>query len=437
MGFSIFDNVSAAVPHLLAERMSRQQFYRNKFGIWVAPRFVQTGAGKESVGALGDAGPKYTGAPIEVYEEFVKLGKNTMDIPIRNRLHEMPRHGDAPVMNTGEGVGMTFRTVPINYTRKVYNPPTGMSEQNIKQYADSEMFNAESFLTDWWNDYHPGNFILTMLAGASRDLVAPVTELGGRGMSYVSHPNFFTAGAGGVSYSGGRPGTSGYEASVEAALDGLTDTSSDYFSVGVIRNLVAEARRLKIAPIVLQNGFEFYPIWISDAQYAQLLADSEYKYWVNHMPEELSKHPVATSVISFVAGAAICTDLCLWGARTNSVESDPTAGQPEYGPAPTAAERAKGLKVGGWIDNLDTSDRKCGFLIGQGAMSIGVGRRMYFTERIDDHGFIKEIGIATIQSVVRSDIYDLDGYSLTKGSFKENTSSLAFGTFSPHNLSWA
>ena len=61
---------------------------------------------------------------------------------------------------------------------------------------------------------------------------------------------------------------------------------------------------------------------------------------------------------------------------------------------------------------------------------------MKFTEEIDDHEFVKEIGIQTIQSVVRSDIFDKDGKKGTAGAFDENTSSLAFATFSPDALAY-
>ena len=159
---------------------------------------------------------------------------------------------------------------------------------------------------------------------------------------------------------------------------------------------------------------------------------------MKRLPEPLATHPLATGAMAFVSGACIYTDLNLFGARTNTDDGNITAGTVEYGPSPSAAERALGFKVGNWMENLDVSDKKIGFLMGQGALAIGVGERMVFTELIDDHEFVKEIGIRTIQSVVRSDIFDYDGIvaGLSAGDFYENTSSLVFGTFSPHNLAW-
>lgn len=436
---SIFDHTSRANPFLLAERLFREQFNRNKFGQWVAPQFVKTKAGREEVGALGVDGPKTVGAPIELHEEFVKMGRDTLDIPVVTRLTEMPRHGEDPMKGTGERARLVYRTVRINYTRKAYTVPTGMSAQRIKQYADTLVEGADSFLRRWVNDYHPGNLILTMCAGYGRDLLAPVGK-GGIGQSIVSHPNFFT-GAGQVSYAGGRPGSAGYEASVASALQGITSATGFQFGVQFIENLVFEARRLKIAPIVIEGGFEFYPIWVSDSQWKQLQRDEEFRDWYKRLPEALAKHPLATGAEAFISGAAIYTDFNLFGAWTEASPGQSGIIAPDtvqYGPRPNDQELADGFTFGNWIQNLDPSDLKVGLLVGEGAMSIGVGERPSFTEQLDDHGMLKEIGIQFIQTPIRSDIYDFDGLvaGLAKGDFYQNTSSLAFATNSPHNLGW-
>jgi hypothetical protein len=436
--YSVFQYTSRTNPHLLAERLYRQQWYRNKFAQWVAPNFIKAIRGKEEVGPIAPEGPNWTGAPIEVHEEFVKMGRTTLDIPVRNRLVESPVYGDKPLKGTGERAVLTFRTVTINYTRKAYNPPTGMSEQIVRQFADDLVKNANTYLTEWWNDYHPGNFLLSYLAGASRDLIAPAAA-GGRAVSIVSHPHFFTAGAGECSYAAGRPGTAAYEATVEAAINGVTDVASDRMSVGLIRNLVIEAARAKIMPIIMKNGFDFYPIWIDDSQWVQLQDDADWKDWMRRLPVDLINNPLANNAVAFIHGAAIYVDNRMFAAYTNAINANVTAGTVEYGPRPSAAELGKGLKIGNTITNRDTGDRKVAILVGQSSLSVGVGKRMEFTDLVDDHGFLVEIGINTIQSVVRNDIYDYDGLvsGLTAGDFAENTSSLVVATYSPSALKYA
>ena len=127
------------------------------------------------------------------------------------------------------------------------------------------------------------------------------------------------------------------------------------------------------------------------------------------------------------------------GARilTRTAASDASVTSPvEYGPVSSAADRALGYQFGNWITDRDENNRKVGFLVGQSALSVGIGADMKFTEEIDDHEFVKEIGIQTIQSVVRADIFDKDGKKGTAGDFDENTSSLAFATYSPDALQY-
>jgi hypothetical protein len=310
------------------------------------------------------------------------------------------------------------------------------------------MSEANQYLTDWWNDYHPGNFITTMCAGSSTDLLAG-TASGGRNLSIVSHPNFYGLGVGAVAYTGGKPGTAGYEAAVEAVLNQMTSVNTNAVTVARIQALVLTAQRLKIQPIVMKAGFRRYAIWISDAQWFQLQQDQFFKDWYKRLPNELDNHPLATAARADLGGAIIYVDQNMPAAYTNAnferSDSKPVAGHPEYTVTPTAAERASGLKVGDMINNRPSGNIKIGFLIGQSAMSVGIGvpvfgnkkgPSMSFNEQFDDFGAVSSIGIATVQSVVRNDIYDLDGMIAgnTAGDFQENTSSLVFSSYSPDTL---
>ena len=434
---SIFELTSRLNPKILSERMYRGMYFENIFGKMIGKGFITAGGRGEEVGTPGPATPNFTGAPVDVFEQFVKQGKTDMDIPVRCRLTGDPVYGDQTLEGTGEGAVVVFRSVAINITRKAYTPPTGMSKQITKPYAESLITDADAQLRTWLNDMLPGNFILALCAGGSLDLLAPVV-MGGRAQSYVSHPNLVVAGNGKVAYTGGRPGTAGYETAVEAALNGLTDTANCYFSVALVRNLAFEAARAKIAKIVMKNGYSFYPIFCSDAQFIQLQLDPEFKDFYKRLPEGLSGHPLATGARAEIAGCVIYPDMMLFGARTNATDANVTAGTVEYGPAPTAAQRAKGRKIGTTINNLDTSNLKIAILLGQSALSVGVGQKPQFTELVEDHGAKVEIGINMIQSIVRNDIYDHDGKvaGLTAGQFYENTSSLAIATYSKHALNY-
>lgn len=415
--------------------MALQQWHSHIFGMFVGGEFVKN-SGKNISTPISPVGPQFTGAPIEKFDNFVSDGKTDMDIPVRKRLTGRPVFGDNTLKGTGEKSIVTYRTVPINYTRKAYQPPTGMSEQISRPYADQLVTNAHDQLGDWLNNYWPGNFMCSIFKGYSYDLNS-VAQLGGRAKATISHPNFFTAGGGQVSQAS-LPGTAGYETAVAAALNGLTNTAEDKMSVDLLRNLVVSANRLKINPITLKGGFKFFPIFISDSQWVQLQQDAEYIDIVKRgQNTPLTDNPLVNAASFWIAGACIYVDQNLWGARTSDDDATVTE-TVEYGPVPSTKERADGNTIGNWIANVsDTNTKKLGVLMGASAFSLGVGARLKFTEESDDHGFFKEIGLNFIQSVVRNDVYDLDGMVGTAGNFDYNDSSLVFATYSPYALAWS
>lgn len=450
MAYTIFSLTGRANPNILAEKLYRQQWKRNSFGLWVAPEFIKATRDTSDVIVPGveEAGVKFVGSPIEVFKQFVTQGKTTLDIPVRVRLTGLPVYGDKALRGTEESGKLVFRTVKINLTRKAYSKPSLISAQITLPYLENLMMEASEYLTQWFNDYHPGNFIVAMCAGASIDLIN-ATASGGRGMAVVSHPNLYVLGAGKVTYAGGRPGTAGYEAAVVTAVDAANSSTTNAVTCKSIRGLVLTSQRLKIQPILMKAGFRRFAIWLSDAQWAQLEADTEFKDWYRRLPMELDNHPLATGARADIGGAIIYVDQNLphvvtyTNYDTNYVRPAVTTGL-MYWPQPTASEYAAGYNVGNMVERRCDQAHKVGFLIGQSALSVGVGvpvsggkkgPSMQFVEQFDDYGAISGIGIATIQSVVRNDIYDQDGVTgLAAGAFYENTSSLCFISNSPDDV---
>ncbi len=440
MAASVFDlTQDPALRTLVEEQMRRQQFREQTFAQWIAPGFIKAKGGTEEVGSAGPQGGKWTGAPIETVNAFIQRGRTDMLIPVRNRLTGLPVYGNSQRRGTAEAAAYTFRTVLVNSTWHGYAPPTGMEEQKTRQWATNLIMDAKDYIQQWWNDYDPSNILLAFLAGSSRDLVMPVSA-GGRAVSYVSHPNFFVAGSGQVAWGANRPGTSGYEAAVEAALNGLTGAAGQGCTCALIKNLVAEAARLKIPKVSTAEGFKFYPVWLKDSQWNQLQDDPEFQALAKSLHiESLAKHPLGNGMKAFIGGAAIYTDLNLFCAYTHADDANVTAGTVEYGVRPTAAERAAGFQLGNTLTGLDTGNKAVGILVGQSALSIGTGKKGHFTELVDDHDNVHEIGWEAIQSIVRNEQYDTLGLvpGLTKNDFYENTSSLVFATWSPYALAYS
>jgi hypothetical protein len=451
VAFSIFSLTGRVNPNILAEKLYRQQWKRNSFGLWVAPEFIKATRDTSDVVAPGvdEKGVSFAGSPIEVFKQFVTQGKTTLDIPVRLRLTGLPVYGDKALKGTEETGKIAFRTIKINLTRKAYSKPSLISAQITLPYLENLMMEANDYLTQWFNDYHPGNFIVAMTAGASIDLINAVTA-GGRGLATVSHPHFYIMGGTKVTYASGRPGTSGYEGAVVTAVDAANSSTTNALTVKRINGLVMEAQRQRIQPLVMKAGFRRFAIWISDAAWVQLQSDSDFKDFYRRLPNELDNHPLATGARADLGGAIIYVDQNMPHAVTytnydTSLQRPAQTTGINYWPQPTAAEYAAGYRVGNMIERRSDQARKVGFLIGQSALSVGVGvpvsggkkgPSMQFVEQFDDYGAISGIGIATVQSVVRSDIYDQDGMveGLSAGDFYENTSSLVFLSNSPDSL---
>ena len=400
MSYTIFSLTGRANPNILAEKLYRQQWKRNSFGLWVAPEFVKATRDTSDVVVPGveENGVKFSGSPIEVFKQFVTEGKTTLDIPVRLRLTGLPVYGDKALLGTEESGKLAFRTVKINLTRKAYSKPSLISAQITLPYLENLMMEASEYLTQWFNDYHPGNFINTMTAGASTDLLNGVLS-GGRGMAIVSHPNMYVLGGSKVTYAAGRPGTVGYEDSVIAAVDGANNATTNAVTVKKIAGLVLEAQRLKIQPLVMKAGFRRFAIWLSDAQFHQLRNDSDFKDFYIRLPQELESHPLATGAKADLHGAIIYVDQNLPHAVTptnkDAALQAPPAHSVWYWPQPTAAEYNAGYTVGNQIERRCDQARKVGFLIGQSAMSVGIGvpvsggkkgPSMQFVEQTNDYG---------------------------------------------------
>lgn len=432
---TIFGRAESINPNLLAERMMRQSFRKGRFGQFVGGDIYKPK--KDDVGSLGRLNPAFSGKPIDVFDKFVTVGHTKMLIPVKLRLTGMPHHGDTNPVGRAEAYRVAYREVEINQTGKTLSLPVGMSAQITKQYAQELILSANADLTEWNSNYWGlGNYNLAMLAGYTRDLVAPTTQKG-VGKSYVSHPNLFTAQGGQVTYAGGRPGTAAYEAAVAAALNGLANTSSDYMSPAVIRAMVAEAQRKKIAPVEFEKGMELYPIFLKDSQWIQLSNHPDFKEKFQRVMIEVAKNPLFNGAYAITDGAVIYPDKELWCAYTTADDANVTADTVEYGPRPTAAERSLGYKLGNYIENPDTGNKAGAVLLGAAALSVGIGERLKFTEYEGPHGSSREIGVQYIISGCRNDVYDTDGkITGTANNFYENTSSLVCFTYSPYALAW-
>lgn len=383
---------------------------------------------------------KATGQPLEVLQNFRHEGGISMDIPIFYPLTGRGVSGNVQLQGKGEKPKLGTLEVNINQQRHAYLAQDNkMSKQILQSPAMVKqlMRRANEYLGDWfnrWNSYQP---YLAFLEGYSENLTKSATAEGGLGKAKASHMNIYVAGSGKVSFS---TTTATYEAAVAAALNGLTDTSSDHFSTDVIENMVYVAsHNHRITPITI-NGIKVYPIVISDAASKQLQADETWNTrLLNAAERSLDGNPLFQGKVAGIyGGALLLIDETVPSAYING-DSEFTAARATLG---TTAGVCYGTNdANGFADFMenpvDPGNRKPAILFGKSAVGVGVANDLSFEEETWDFKQKIEIGADMIVGFQRSDILDNDGYWGTAGDKrKENVSSLIAFTYSPSDASW-
>jgi hypothetical protein len=432
---------------LIESKMRLAMYHGSKFADMIGRSFAEKMGREQEVLTLGPGQTQgFTGAPVETVAGFLDQGGLTMDIPVVDRLTDLPGAlGDGALEGTEETAKYTFRRVQVHRTRKAYAPPVGMQRQATKKWKRWLVTDAEPKLRQHLSDYMPSNILSALHFGYSRELIASAASNGG-GVTPVSHPNMFVAGSGAVSYAGGRPGTAGYEAAVETAIDGMSNMAQFKMTPDFIANMVQEAPRKKIRPIISKSGYPLYPIFVKDTQFNQLRAHANYKELALSLAvAKLESHPLAHLGECIMFGALIISDLKMWCAYTNALgtssglDTGITAGTVEYGPRPTAAQRAKGFLTGNTITNLDTGDVACCVLLGESALSIATAEEVTFHENLKDYEGVQGVGYDMIKSAVRNETFNYLGLitALAKDAFYENTGSILGLSWSPYALTYS
>lgn len=373
--------------------------------------------------------PKPTGQPIEVLTDFEHDGGETMDIPVVNPLVEDPVYGDKQLLGTEESNKITYKSARINQMRKGVLVKTGkMSEQRLKKVPMQKelMNNAKEQLQDYfvrWTGFQPYEAYYRRY---SRNITAPVAD-GGSAITAASHPNFYVAGYGKATWS---DVAATYETNVATALNSLTDTAACHFSTKLIENAAALASRLKIQRFKYSNGKiagMFFAMVINPDQALQLWTDEKFLQAATYaLPRDAAMNPLYTGELAGIyRGVMIYIDVNNYGAKiSGDTDYSATRGTVNYG-------NANPMKY-----PQDESNRKLALLFGASSVACGYAQQLSFESETWDYKAKKSEGGSMIVGFERSDIYDTDGYYSTAGLFKENTSSLVIGSYSPFNLSW-
>jgi len=382
------------------------------------PRSVPFGAARRKL-------LRPTFKPIEVLTDFQHQGGWDMDVPIYYPLTEVPVYGDNPALGKEEKRKWAYKKAVINQVRKPVLTRDGlMGERALDPKLVMQiMENAKDELVDYnrrLQAYYPYD---ALLRGYSQNILAPKAD-GGMGDIYTqrSHPNFFVAGSGQVTFSQ-TPAT--YETNVATALDALT--SANVMNTTVLENMILHASRLRIQRTTV-GKFALYPIIMSPSQGLQLLQDTKFldaQKMLTQVKGELSALFTGALEVYPYRSAVIIIDENCPGVWTNGDTGyDSTRGTINYGNANPIA------------NPIHATDRRLAILLGASAVACGHAVSLGFESETWDYKNKKSEASYCVIGYNRCDIYDNDGMFGTAGDFKENTSSLVVATYSPQNPTW-
>ena len=383
--------------------------------------------------------PTATGKPIEVLQDFAHMGGIDMDIPIFYPLTGKGVSGNVTLTGKGERAKLAVMQVAINQQRHAYLQQDNKMSKQILQSPGmvKQLFRrSNEYLGDWFNRWLAYQPYLTFLQGYSENLSKTAIN-GGLAKGKASHMNIYVAGSGKVAFSTTK---ATYELAVAAALNGLTNTSSDWFSTKFIEaNVYNASHSHRIAPLKV-GGMNLYPYVISDAAAKQLQEESKWNDRMKYAAERsLENNPLFQGKIAGIYGGALII-------IDETVPSGYTSADGEYSNARATTSDANGVCYGTedtagdhdfMAQPVDPGAKKASILFGRSALSCGVASDLSFNEETTDFGQRIEIGADMIIGMQRSDILDKDGYFSTAGDKRyENVSSLEGFSYSPAEASY-
>lgn len=383
---------------------------------------------------FGMADLKPTGMPIEVLEDFASIQTTKLDIPV---FYPLGGYGiTGKEIGTGKGQRPKLGNIPveINTKMQVYNPiDHKMSKYALnKEIMQKQLLQkSNDYLLDWFGRYLSMQPHFGLLEGASDNLTDATY---GIGVGRSSHMNMYvadTAGAVKVAFSNTK---ATYEASVVAALTGLTNTDSDKMRTLLLEDIIYQAQhthRIQKAKIF---GGEYLIIVMSDSDALNLQRDDE---WNDRQKLVGERNPITNplftgKIAGLYAGALILIDSCTPSAYVTgdsgfvaSKSTTGTTGGVMYGAADAAG-------IPTYMDTaVDSGHKKPTYLFGQSALALGKIDEIGFNEEKSNFGNFQEVAADVTFGVKRSDIVDADGYFGKTGDKRiENVSSLVLFTYS-------
>lgn len=364
---------------ILEESLRREYIHKLFFKNWVGEVKLDKGMDPNS--------KKYipSGKMVEVFPYGKEEGRDNILIPFLKNLTGEPVYGDTVLKGTGEELTMRWLRAYINQERKAVMKRTGnMAEQRAKLYKLYE--EAKPALALWFSRVTNVEFFRAIYEGASANLTAAQT-VDGVGLVKRYHPNFYYLSASDTISAVGTEKKTKTAANLDTAVTAVYNSGTPFkISATVLRSLRTKCINLHIPPIYTEDGNPFFVLVASPNQVNTLKADSDYKNAQGDAyTGKMLASPLLSGAIGFYEGFAIFEEYL--GARGWDSTNDNFFGS-------TMATAFEPTTV---------TNNSCALVMGSGAVGIAEPRKLHYTNEVDDHGNIIEIGGARIYGIQRAD----------------------------------
>jgi len=373
-----------------------------------------------------------TGMVVE-HTDLQTNGGSTLDIPIVTVDSTGPIYGDEPMQNEGSRGNVVYTTVGLNRMKFAHDliEPLSMQAQVLGPKAVAELNRGQESLKWRLTRTMDQDLYHTTYYGGSRHTTATAENVLNvrQFVTPHSHANFWTEASGKVAYTGGNPGSSGYETSVVGALNSVLSTHT--FSTATIEELEYQATLAKIPMFETKVGMRRI-LLVSETAMRQLNADPVYRA---SKQEAFSTHGwEANAFKNYKAQwsqSLIFSSVRIPGVRLNNNQLGNVLTQSAYQGIPYYHPSGWFGKTG--LDILDTSPLKLGILCGPGMLQKAYGKEAVRVSHAVYPGTDKEqLILSATMAYALSDMTDRDGLlpGNTPGTatFYGNNSSMVFAT---------
>ena len=398
---------SGNYPLVLARQM---QFESIKTMFW--GKFVQfTTEGMVPVKRGND--PKPVDSPIVMQNQLNGKAGEMIEIPIHRNLVNLPRIGSQQMEGHEEEPKVNFAQVPVELTRHAEKPRETTIQEQVTR--DLQLLkNTEPALRRHY--LRVLNYLLcsySLYYGYSWNVLASDRWSGDSKVSANSHPHTFVAGRGKVGYSGGYPGTSGYESSIATELASMSN--SDIFDTDFLGALKTDPAIMKIKPIILKDGNECRLIIAHPWQIRTLENDEYFQRQAAHAwaQSEAKNNPMLFGAKYIWAGFAIYeSDTAVFPVRVSS-------GVPQYGPSDVQHSSPSGDLNS--FESYSSENRFGAIILGSNAIHMATVGRLEFKKRLSDYDELIGIAYRNILGAARADYWNREDGSTGRYIINESS----------------